>query len=139
MKSSVDQGDGGPIKRLVLVAEDNQPTADLTQRMLELFGYRVTVARNGVEAVAKAIAELPDLIVMDINMPVMDGLQAASEIRKEPRTQSIPILAATAKAMPGDKEKCLASGCNDYIAKPYTHHQLIASVKQLLNKPSDSR
>ncbi|MPZ76734.1 MAG: response regulator [Deltaproteobacteria bacterium] len=139
LKSSAGQENGGPIKSLVLLAEDNEATAELTRKMLELFGYRVTVAKNGVEAVAKAIAELPDVIVMDIHMPVMDGLQAASQIRNETTTQSIPILAATAKAMAGDKEKCLASGCNDYIAKPFTHGQLIASIKQLLNRPSEPR
>ena len=139
MKNSAAQGNGGSTESLVLLAEDNQPTADLTQKMLELFGYRVIVAKNGVEAVAKAIAELPDVIVMDIHMPVMDGLQAASQIRNEPRTQTIPILAATAKAMSGDKERCLASGCNDYIAKPFTHGQLIALIKQLLNKPLEPR
>jgi two-component system, cell cycle response regulator DivK len=124
---------------LVLLAEDNEATAELTKRILEMFGYQVTVARNGLEAVEKAVAELPDVIVMDIHMPVMDGLEAASRIRNEPRTRSIPILAATAKAMYRDKEKCLASGCNDYIAKPFTHTQLIASIKRLLNMPLEPR
>jgi CheY-like chemotaxis protein len=99
----------------------------------------VTTAKNGAEAVAKAIAELPDLIVMDIQMPVMDGLDAASQIRKEPTTQVIPILAATAKTMSGDKQKCLDSGCNDYIAKPFTHKQLQIAVEKLLSKPSNER
>ena len=81
---------------------------------------------------ARAVAELPDLIVMDVHMPLMDGLQAASQIRKEPKTQSIPILAATAKAMSGDREKCLASGCNGYLAKPFTHRELDAAIKKLV-------
>ena len=139
MKHLANQGDGGPIKNLVLVAEDNEATAELTKTMLELFGYRVSVAKNGFEAVAKAIAELPDLIVMDIHMPVMSGLQAAAEIRKDSTTKSIPILAATAKAMPGDEERCLASGCSSYISKPYTHTQLGAAVKKLLSKPLAER
>jgi CheY-like chemotaxis protein len=122
------------MKRLILLAEDNEATVDMTKTQLEFLGYRVTIARNGVEAVAKAIAELPDLIVMDVHMPVMDGLQAAAQIRKEPTTQAIPILAATAKAMSGDREKCLASGCNDYIAKPLTHRELGPAIKKLLDE-----
>src|SRR3990172_3749861 len=126
------------MKSLILVAEDNETTRDLVQTQLTLLGYRVTTAKNGVEAIAKAIAELPDLIVMDIQMPVMDGLDAASQIRKEPRTQVIPILAATAKTMSGDKERCLAAGCNDYIAKPFTHRQLQFAIEKLLTKASNN-
>jgi len=120
------------MKHLVLLAEDSEATLEMTKRQLEFLGYQVTLARNGVEAVARAIAELPDLIVMDVHMPVMDGLQAASQIRKEPKTQSIPILAATAKALSGDRETCLASGCNGYIAKPFTHRELDAAIKKLM-------
>ena len=123
---------------LILVAEDNETTRDLVQTQLTLLGYRVTTAKNGVEAIAKAIAELPDLIVMDIQMPVMDGLDAASQLRKEPTTQVIPILAATAKTMSGDKERCLAAGCNDYIAKPFTHRQLQFAIEKLLTKASNN-
>jgi len=122
---------------LILLVEDNEATLNLMQTQLTLLGYRVTTAKNGAEAVAIAIAELPDLILMDIQMPVMDGLDAASQIRKEPTTQVIPILATTAKAMSGDKQKCLDSGCNDYIAKPFTHRQLQIAVEKLLTKPSN--
>ena len=76
--------------------------------------------------------EPPDLIIMDIHMPKMDGLEAASRIRKNPKTQTIPILAATAKALPEDREMCLANGCNDYIAKPFTHRELDDAIKKLL-------
>jgi CheY-like chemotaxis protein len=127
------------MKSLILVVEDSETTRELVQAQLTFLGYRVTTAKNGAEAVAKAIAELPDLIVMDIQMPVMDGLHAASQIRKEPTTQVIPILAATAKTMSGDKQKCLDSGCNDYIAKPFTHKQLQIAVEKLLSKPSNER
>ena len=127
------------MKSLILLVEDNEATIDVMQKQLEFLGYRVGIARNGVEAVASAIAEPPDLIVMDMHMPVMDGLQAASQIRTEPKIQSIPILAATAKAMSGDKERCLASGCDDYIAKPFTHRQLQVAIQRLLNKSTDER
>jgi len=127
------------MKSLILLVEDSETTRELVQAQLTFLGYQVTTAKNGAEAVAKAIAELPDLIVMDIQMPVMDGFQAASQIRKEPTTQVIPILAATAKTMSGDKQKCLDSGCNDYIAKPFTHKQLQIAVEKLLSKPSIER
>ena len=126
------------MKSLILLVEDNEATLNLLQTQLTVLGYRVTTAQNGVEAVAKATAELPDLIVMDIQMPVMDGLLAASQIRKEPKTQLIPILAATAKTMSGDKERCLAAGCNDYLAKPFTHRQLHSAIQKLLTKPSNN-
>ena len=126
------------MKSLILVVEDNEATLNLIEAQLTLLGYRVTTAKNGVEAIAKATAELPDLIVMDIQMPVVDGLQAASQIRKEPTTQVIPILAATAKTMSGDKERCLAAGCNDYIAKPFTHRQLQFAIEKLLTKASNN-
>ena len=83
------------------------------------------MAENGLQAVEKAASECPDLIVMDMMMPVMDGLQATSRIRQDPKTKHIPVLAATALAMRGDKERCLASGCNSYIAKPFTRGQLV--------------
>ncbi|MDZ4345168.1 MAG: response regulator [Candidatus Binatia bacterium] len=123
------------MKSLILVVEDNEATLDLMLTQLTLLGYQVTTAKNGVDAVAKAIAELPDIVIMDMQLPVMDGLQAAAQIRKEPKTQSIPILAATAKAMSGDREKCLRAGCNDYIAKPFTHRQLQVAIEKLLTKP----
>ena len=127
------------MKSLSRLVEDNEATVDVMREQLTFLGYRVTTAKNGAEAVAKAIAELPDLIVMDIQIPVMDGFHAAAQIRKEPTTQVIPILAATAKTMSGDKQKCLDSGCNDYIAKPFTHKQLQIAVEKLLSKPSEPR
>lgn len=127
------------MKNLILVVEDNETTRDLIQTQLTLLGYQVTTAKNGAEAVAKAIAELPDLVIMDIQLPVMDGFQAAAQIRKEPKTQVIPILAASAKAMSGDREKCLGAGCNDYLAKPFTHKQLQFAIEKLLSKQSNER
>jgi CheY-like chemotaxis protein len=121
------------MQRLVLLVEDSETTVLVMQMQLELLGYRVTIARNGAEAVAKAAAELPDIIVMDMQMPVMSGMEAAARIRQDPKTKSIPILAATAKAMSGDREKCIASGCDAYLTKPFTHRVLGAEIQKLLN------
>ncbi|OGQ73070.1 MAG: hypothetical protein A2W73_00235, partial [Deltaproteobacteria bacterium RIFCSPLOWO2_12_55_13] len=112
------------MKKRVLLAEDHLGTIEVMQLELEVLGYEVTVAQNGLEAVEKASAESPDLIVMDILMPKLNGFQATARIRQNPRTKDIPILAATALARPGDREKCLESGCDGYIAKPFTHKQL---------------
>jgi two-component system cell cycle response regulator DivK len=116
----------------ILLVEDDPGTVELMQQELEVLGYEVTVAENGVEAVNMAISQLPDLIVMDIRLPKMDGLRASTLIRDNPNTGNIPILAATVNALAGDREKCLEAGCNDYIAKPFTHRELGAAIKRLL-------
>lgn len=120
------------MKKQILLVEDDRDTAELMQMELEGLGYEVRVAVNGVKAVERATSEPPDLIVMDILLPGMDGLRAAGRMRENPKTQAIPILAATALAKQGDREKCLAGGCDDYIAKPFTHLQLGAAIRKLL-------
>jgi len=116
----------------VLLVEDDPSTIEVMQQELEVLGYDVTVARNGIEAVVMASSELPDLIIMDIRMPKMNGLRATRLIHNNPRTRSIPILAATVSALPGDMEKCLEAGCHGYIAKPFTHIDLGAAIKKIL-------
>ena len=125
------------MKKRVLLAEDHLGTIEVMQQELEVLGYEVVVAQNGLEAVEKAVAESPDVIVMDMLMPKMDGFQAASSIRQNPKTKDIPILAATALARPGDREKCLESGCDGYIAKPFTHKQLGAAIDRLFEAQSN--
>jgi CheY-like chemotaxis protein len=120
------------MKKRVLLVEDNPAAMDVMQKELEFLGYEVLLAIDGEEALRLAGAESPDVIVMDILMPKMDGLEAASKLRADPTTKDIPILAATAKAMPGDRDQCLASGCDEYLAKPFTHKELDAVIKQLL-------
>lgn len=120
------------MKTRILLVEDNPATIEVMQQELELLGYDVVVAKDGVEAVELAATGLPDLIVMDIALPKLDGLQAASQIRANPKTKAIPILAATARALPEDRGKCLASGCDDYLAKPFTHRELGAAIERLL-------
>lgn len=116
----------------ILLVEDDPGTIDVMQQELKFLGYEVTVAENGLKAVEMAVSQHPDLIVMDIRLPQMDGLRATSLIRDNPKTRSIPILAATVNALPGDREKCLAAGCDGYIAKPFTHRELGAAIQKLL-------
>lgn len=120
------------MKKRVLLVEDDPGTIDVLCLELGFLGYEVIVAIDGAEAVQKAGAELPDIIVMDIRLPRTDGFQAMKSIRDNPKTQSIPLLAATAMAMPGDKERCLAAGFNGYIAKPFTYKELGAALEDLL-------
>lgn len=122
------------MKKRLLLVEDHPDTIEMMQQELQHLGYEVIVATDGIRAVEVSASELPDLIVMDISMAQMDGLQATSRIRENPKTQFIPILAATAKAMPEDNEKCLAAGCSGYIAKPFTYKQLGAAIQKLLKK-----
>jgi CheY-like chemotaxis protein len=122
------------VKKRILLVEDNPATIDVIQKELEFLGYDSIIAEDGNKAVDMASSQLPDLILMDISLPKMDGLEAAALIRKNPKTQTIPILAATARALPGDREKCLQGGCDDYIAKPFTHRELGAAIQRLLKQ-----
>lgn len=121
-------------KKRILLVEDNPATVDVVQKELEFLGYDAITADTGDKAVQMAESHLPDLIIMDISLPGMDGLQATALIRKNPKTQAIPVLAATARALPGDREKCMQSGCTDYIAKPFTHRELGAALKKILKE-----
>ncbi len=120
------------MKKRVLLVEDHAGTVEVMQQELEVLGYEVEVAQNGLQAVQMSASRAPDVIVMDILLPKMDGLEAATQIRANPKTRTVPILAATALARPGDKEKCLAGGCDGYIAKPFTHRQLGAAIEKVL-------
>ena len=124
------------MKKRILLVEDNEATVEVMVLQIKFLGYDVIVARNGADALELLAKELPDLIIMDIQMPKMDGFQALSRIKKDPRTQSIPVLAATAKAMAGDKERCIASGCDGYLAKPFTHAELGSAIETCLKIPS---
>ena len=122
------------MKKKILLVEDNPATVDIVQTELEFLGYDSIVAENGNKAVDMAASQMPDLIMMDISLPKMDGLEATTLTRKNPKTKFIPIIAAPARALPGDREKCLEGGCDDYIAKPFTHKELGAAIKKLLKE-----
>jgi PAS domain S-box-containing protein len=117
---------------LILLAEDNQATIDTISGYLESRGYRLILAKNGQQAIDLAIITEPKLIVMDIQMPVMDGLEAMRHIRKQ--HVSVPIIALTALAMSGDRETCLAAGANEYLTKPVKLKQLVVTIQKLLKR-----
>jgi len=116
----------------ILIVEDNQDVADVVQMILEHLGYVPLVAMTGKQGVNLATSQLPDLILLDISLPEMDGFAAARQIRQNPKTHSIPILATTGKASFEDRKRCLQNGCDDYISKPYTPKQLASRIERLL-------
>lgn len=120
---------------LLLLAEDNPDNIEAIADYLEAKGYRLLYATNGKEAIDQTLAHQPDVILMDIQMPDMDGIEAIGHIRQQPNLSQIPIIALTALAMPGDRERCLAAGANDYLSKPVRLRQLDATIKALLGKP----
>jgi len=119
-------------RKCILIAEDNLDLTYILLRLVENAGYDSILAVNGREAVEMAASQLPDLILMDIMMPVLDGIEATRQIRQNPKTASIPIIAVTAMSSVRDKERCLQNGCNDYMSKPFTPSQLTAKIQQVL-------
>ena len=117
----------------ILLVEDNEMNRDMLTRRLQRKGYELVIAADGKEAVRKAQLQTPDLILMDIRLPVMDGWEAMRRIKIIPETQSIPIIALTAHAMAGDMEKCLDAGCDDYDTKPIDLPRLLEKMQALLN------
>jgi PAS domain S-box-containing protein len=120
---------------LILLAEDNEANIQTFKSYLTAINYRIAIARNGEEAVARAKDQSPDIIVMDIQMPKMDGLEAISLIRVDAQTATIPIIALTALAMEGDRERCLKAGANEYLTKPVKLKQLADKIRLLLAQP----
>ncbi|WP_199338817.1 response regulator [Nostoc sp. FACHB-145] len=120
-----------PAQPLILLAEDNPANIDTFSAYLTSCGFRLIVATNGQEAINLA-QQQPDLILMDIQMPGMDGLEAIRQIRADCTLTNVPIIAVTALAMAGDRDKCLAAGATDYLAKPVSLKQLKTMIQQLL-------
>ncbi|MGD1717275.1 ATP-binding response regulator [Dapis sp. BLCC M172] len=117
---------------LILLAEDNEANITTVSSYLKAKGYRIILAKNGDEAIAQAESQNPDLILMDISMPNKNGLEAMEEIRQTPHLVNVPIIALTALAMTGDRERCLAAGANDYLSKPVKLKQLTSMIQKLL-------
>jgi len=120
----------------ILLVEDNEMNRDMLARRLARKGYEVSVAVDGEEGVALARASLPDLILMDMSLPVLDGWEATRQIKADEATRGTPVIALTAHAMAGDKERALEAGCDDYDTKPIELPGLLAKIEALLANQS---
>jgi CheY-like chemotaxis protein len=124
----------------ILIVEDNPANLALMDYLLRAFGHTPLIARDGGAGVTQALAERPDLILLDLHMPRVDGYEAARRIRLEPTLTGIPLIAVTASAMVGDRDRILAKGFNGYIAKPITPETFVEQVERFLRPPeTDSR
>lgn len=117
----------------ILLVEDNEMNRDMLSRRLARRGHDVAIAVNGAEGIKKAKAELPDVILMDMSLPEIDGWEATRRLKAEDATRAIPVLALTAHAMQGDRDKALKAGCDDYDTKPVDIKRLTAKIDALLN------
>ena len=120
--------------KTVLLVEDNEDNRIVYSTILRHFGYSVTEALNGEEGIAKARSEHPDLILMDISIPVIDGWEATQVLKHDPQTRQIPIIALTAHALASDREKAMEVGCDGYLAKPCEPRAVVAEVQRFLGK-----
>ena len=118
---------------LILLVEDNEMNRDMLSRRLKRKGFELVYAEDGVAALENAKKHLPSLILMDVSLPKMDGLEATKLIKRDPATENIPVIALTAHAMEGDRERCLAAGCNDYDTKPIELPRLLEKMNALLS------
>ncbi len=116
----------------ILLVEDNEMNRDMLSRRLKRRGYEVLIAVDGAEGVSMTTSENPDLILMDMSLPVMDGWEATRTLKANPQTQHIPIIALTAHAMSGDRQKALQAGCDDYDTKPIDLSRLLDKIKTFL-------
>ena len=118
----------------ILLIEDNEMNRDMLSRRLERKGFEVIIAVDGQAGVNMATSESPDLILMDLSLPVIDGWEATRQIKADAATQSIPVIALTAHAMASDERKALEAGCDDYDTKPVNFKRLLAKVEKLLGE-----
>lgn len=116
----------------ILLVEDNEMNRDMLSRRLERRGYQVVTAPDGAQGVALAAAEAPDVILMDMSLPVIDGWEATRRLKSDPVTSPIPVIALTAHAMAGDRERAAEAGCDDYDTKPIELLRLLSKVENLL-------
>jgi CheY-like chemotaxis protein len=118
----------------ILLAEDNEVVGELIRERLEMNGFSVLAAANGLEALELARQQAPDLILLDMSMPLMDGWATAQALEEHPATRDIPVIAVTAHALPGDREKALQAGCDAYVSKPVDFNELLRKIKRLLEE-----
>jgi two-component system, cell cycle response regulator DivK len=120
----------------ILLVEDNEMNRDMLSRRLARKGYEVSIAIDGHQGLAMALRGEFDLVLMDLSLPEMDGWAATRRLRADPRGRSLPVIALTAHAMPGDREKALEAGCDEYDSKPVDFPQLLAKIEAMLNGSS---
>ena len=120
------------MSKRILIVEDQEDNRQILRDMLAATDYEMTEAENGEQALAAIAKERPDLILMDIQLPVMDGFEATRRIKADPALKSIPIIAVTSYALSGDEQKARAAGCDDFVPKPYSPRQLLAKIRQYL-------
>jgi CheY-like chemotaxis protein len=118
----------------ILIVDDNPQNRDLLSRRLQRRGFDVLLANDGNAAVDMASAEQPDLILMDMNMPHLDGWEATRQIKAKPETAAVPVIGLTAHALEGDRERALQAGCADYHTKPVEFPRLLAQIESLLQR-----
>lgn len=119
----------------ILIVEDNEENRDSLARRLQRRGFVIVTAPDGKAGLAAAQAETPDLVLMDMNMPEMDGWEATRQLRAAPATQKVPVIALTAHAMSGDRDRAFAAGCTDYHTKPIEFPKLLTQIETLLQNP----
>ena len=122
----------------ILLVEDNEENRDALTRSLARRGYTVIVAMDGAQGVAMAQSESPDLILMDMNLPILDGWEATRRIKADPTLVKLPVIALTAHAMSGDREKVLAAGCDDYHTKPVELARLLTQIEAALRRSASA-
>ena len=120
------------MSKRILIVEDQADNRQIIRDMLGATDYEITEAENGEQALAAIAKQRPDLILMDIQLPIMDGYEATRRIKADPTTKSIPIIAVTSYALSGDEQKARAAGCDDFVSKPYSPRQLLAKIRQYL-------
>jgi two-component system cell cycle response regulator DivK len=123
---------GAGMSKRILVVEDHEDNRQILRDLLASGGFDMIEAENGAEAVIAAEANRPDLILMDIQLPVVDGYEATRRIKANPLLKAIPIIAITSYALSGDEEKTRRAGCDDYVTKPFSPRQLLAKIRQYL-------
>ena len=118
----------------ILLVEDNEMNRDMLSRRLKRIGHAVTVAKDGQQAIDFARAESPDVILMDMSLPVLDGWEATRRLKASEQTRAIPVIALTAHAMTGDRERAIEAGCDDYDTKPIEFERLCQKIERVLER-----
>jgi two-component system cell cycle response regulator DivK len=120
------------MSKKILVVEDQEDNRQILRDLLSSAGYEMSEAENGVEALAAVARQRPDLILMDIQLPIMDGYEATRRIKSDPKTRAIPIIVVTSYALSGDETKAREVGCDAYVTKPYSPRALLAKIREFL-------